>query len=83
MVSGDSRAVLSRGDVAIPLTDDHKAAREDETVRVSYIQAVVHCAIHVIMHVQAHLDNSCSMRTCGNAVSMLCKQELAISASTP
>lgn len=31
---GDSRAVLSRGDVAIPLTDDHKAAREDETARV-------------------------------------------------
>lgn len=30
--AGDSRAVLSRGDVAIPLTDDHKAAREDETV---------------------------------------------------
>ena len=24
--------MLSRGDVAIPLTDDHKAAREDETV---------------------------------------------------
>lgn len=32
---GDSRAVLSRGDVAIPLTDDHKAAREDETVYFS------------------------------------------------
>ncbi len=31
-MAGDSRAVLSRGDVAIPLTDDHKAAREDETV---------------------------------------------------
>ena len=32
VIAGDSRAVLSRGDVAIPLTDDHKAAREDETV---------------------------------------------------
>lgn len=32
--AGDSRAVLSRGDVAIPLTDDHKAAREDETVSI-------------------------------------------------
>ncbi|CAK0785192.1 hypothetical protein CVIRNUC_008398 [Coccomyxa viridis] len=31
---GDSRAVLCRGGVAIPLTDDHKAAREDETARV-------------------------------------------------
>ena len=31
--AGDSRAVLCRGGVAIPLTDDHKAAREDETVR--------------------------------------------------
>ncbi|KAK9791129.1 hypothetical protein WJX73_003818 [Symbiochloris irregularis] len=31
---GDSRAVLCRGDFAIPLTDDHKAAREDETARV-------------------------------------------------
>ena len=29
---GDSRAVLSRGGAAVPLTDDHKAAREDETV---------------------------------------------------
>ena len=31
-IAGDSRAVLCRGGVAIPLTDDHKAAREDETV---------------------------------------------------
>ena len=31
--AGDSRAVLCRGDIALPLTDDHKAAREDETVR--------------------------------------------------
>ena len=31
--AGDSRAVLCRGDVAMPLTDDHKAAREDEVVR--------------------------------------------------
>ncbi|KAK9807905.1 hypothetical protein WJX72_012508 [[Myrmecia] bisecta] len=31
---GDSRAVLCRSGVAIPLTDDHKAAREDETARV-------------------------------------------------
>ena len=32
-LTGDSRAVLCRGDVAMPLTDDHKAAREDEVVR--------------------------------------------------
>jgi protein phosphatase 2C len=31
---GDSRAVLSRSGTAVPLTDDHKAAREDETARV-------------------------------------------------
>lgn len=31
---GDSRAVLCRSGQAIPLTDDHKAAREDETARV-------------------------------------------------
>ncbi|KAK9918687.1 hypothetical protein WJX75_005997 [Coccomyxa subellipsoidea] len=31
---GDSRAVLCRGGAAIALTDDHKAAREDETARV-------------------------------------------------
>eukprot|EP00887_Chlorella_sp_A99_P007208 scaffold2.g7208.t1 len=31
---GDSRAVLSRNGAAVPLTDDHKAAREDETARV-------------------------------------------------
>jgi protein phosphatase 2C len=31
---GDSRAVLCRAGQAIPLTDDHKAAREDETARV-------------------------------------------------
>jgi protein phosphatase 2C len=31
---GDSRAVLCRGGLALPLTDDHKAAREDETARV-------------------------------------------------
>ncbi len=30
--AGDSRAVLCRGGAAIALTDDHKAAREDETV---------------------------------------------------
>ena len=30
--AGDSRAVLCRAGQAIPLTDDHKAAREDETV---------------------------------------------------
>ena len=29
---GDSRAVLCRAGGALPLTDDHKAAREDETV---------------------------------------------------
>lgn len=33
LCAGDSRAVLCRGSIAIPLTDDHKAAREDETVR--------------------------------------------------
>ena len=33
--AGDSRAVLCRSGVAIPLTDDHKAAREDETVRIA------------------------------------------------
>lgn len=31
---GDSRAVLCRAGLAFPLTDDHKAAREDETARV-------------------------------------------------
>ncbi|KAK9795958.1 hypothetical protein WJX73_006426 [Symbiochloris irregularis] len=31
---GDSRAVLCRGNVAIPLTEDHKAAREDEVARI-------------------------------------------------
>jgi len=31
---GDSRAVLCRVGQAIPLSDDHKAAREDETARV-------------------------------------------------
>ena len=31
---GDSRAVLSRDGQAVALTDDHKAAREDETARV-------------------------------------------------
>lgn len=31
---GDSRAVLSRNGHAFALTDDHKAAREDETARV-------------------------------------------------
>lgn len=31
---GDSRAVLCRDGHALPLTDDHKAAREDETARV-------------------------------------------------
>lgn len=31
---GDSRAVLCRDGIAVPLTDDHKAAREDETARV-------------------------------------------------
>jgi serine/threonine protein phosphatase PrpC len=31
---GDSRAVLCRDGLAVPLTDDHKAAREDETARV-------------------------------------------------
>jgi serine/threonine protein phosphatase PrpC len=31
---GDSRAVLCRNGVAIPLSDDHKPAREDETARV-------------------------------------------------
>ncbi len=39
--AGDSRAVLSRGDVAIPLTDDHKAAREDETVNLLCLSAFV------------------------------------------
>jgi protein phosphatase 2C len=29
---GDSRAVLCRSGGALALTDDHKAAREDETV---------------------------------------------------
>lgn len=32
--AGDSRAVLYRDGVALALTDDHKAAREDETARV-------------------------------------------------
>ncbi|KAK2076821.1 hypothetical protein QBZ16_005047 [Prototheca wickerhamii] len=32
--AGDSRVVLCRGGLALPLTDDHKAAREDETARV-------------------------------------------------
>ncbi|KFM26426.1 putative protein phosphatase 2C 6 [Auxenochlorella protothecoides] len=32
--AGDSRAVLCRDGLALPLTDDHKAAREDETARV-------------------------------------------------
>lgn len=55
--AGDSRAVLSRGDVAIPLTDDHKAAREDETVSVLFslqrnsltdsIQSVAICRYYV------------------------------------
>lgn len=31
---GDSRAVLSRGGVAIPLTKDHKPERDDETSRI-------------------------------------------------
>lgn len=31
---GDSRAVLCRNGIALPLTDDHKAGREDETARV-------------------------------------------------
>lgn len=31
---GDSRAVLCRNGAAVALTDDHKAAREDETARV-------------------------------------------------
>lgn len=31
---GDSRAVLCRDGGALALTDDHKAAREDETVRL-------------------------------------------------
>lgn len=31
---GDSRAILCRGGVAIALTDDHKAGREDETARI-------------------------------------------------
>jgi len=39
--AGDSRAVLSRGDVAIPLTDDHKAAREDETVSLFCLSTFV------------------------------------------
>lgn len=30
--TGDSRAVLCRNGTAFALTDDHKAAREDETV---------------------------------------------------
>jgi Protein phosphatase 2C len=32
---GDSRAVLCRSGMAIPLTEDHKAARDDETVRLT------------------------------------------------
>ena len=39
MLSGDSRAVLCRGGYACALTDDHKAAREDETVSSSGLQA--------------------------------------------
>jgi hypothetical protein len=39
--AGDSRAVLCRGSVAIPLTDDHKAAREDETVCL--VASLPHC----------------------------------------
>jgi serine/threonine protein phosphatase PrpC len=31
---GDSRAVLSRGGRAVPVSEDHKAARKDETARV-------------------------------------------------
>eukprot|EP01129_Flabellula_baltica_P004604 TRINITY_DN1612_c0_g1_i1.p1 TRINITY_DN1612_c0_g1~~TRINITY_DN1612_c0_g1_i1.p1 ORF type:complete len:553 (+),score=94.38 TRINITY_DN1612_c0_g1_i1:1-1659(+) len=31
---GDSRAVLCRGDLAIPLTDDHKPNRPDEQLRI-------------------------------------------------
>ena len=53
--AGDSRAVLCRGSIAIPLTDDHKAAREDETVRappartfcgcVSSLTQILHCPV--------------------------------------
>lgn len=32
LCSGDSRAVLSRGGVAVQVTDDHKPEREDEAV---------------------------------------------------
>lgn len=52
-VSGDSRAVLSRGDVAIPLTDDHKAAREDETVRT--VRDWIHAALFCISMVYPHM----------------------------
>jgi serine/threonine protein phosphatase PrpC len=44
--AGDSRAVLCRGGVAIPLTDDHKAAREDETVSNSLIEQ---CLSHAVL----------------------------------
>ena len=37
---GDSRAVLCRDGGALALTDDHKAAREDETVRAGKLMAV-------------------------------------------
>lgn len=36
---GDSRAVLCRSGGALPLTDDHKAAREDETVGGGVLRA--------------------------------------------
>lgn len=43
--AGDSRAVLCRSGVAIPLTDDHKAAREDETV--SCVALCHHTSAHL------------------------------------
>ncbi|CAL9107251.1 unnamed protein product [Musa textilis] len=38
---GDSRAVLSRGDMAVPLSSDHKADRPDERKRVEAAGGVV------------------------------------------
>jgi serine/threonine protein phosphatase PrpC len=54
--SGDSRAVLCRSGMAIPLTEDHKAAREDETVRLfenvgaSSSQKLIHVCDAALAH---------------------------------
>lgn len=48
-VAGDSRAVLSRGGVAVQVTDDHKPEREDEAVRssISAASKQPRCPVHV------------------------------------